>query len=300
MAAGALLPGTSIKQGKIDLFPNTGSQRPPGMVTGFNRRIARGSFSRTTFEVQGLNTLIEHWYTVAALTDALTPVIVDFYSDVTIHNARQFVPKDTWATHDSINKEPGVVRSAMGDYSAWIGPTTFYSRFLEFGTIKMSPLPFMIPAIDMVEPDFIKAFEQVAKLADHVGGPINLGTASGDPRARGVVQQYRGGLYSLSKFLGDVAVFGGRQVLSPIRANAIQLARLLGDVQSVMSGTLGGRISRRLRGRATGRIRGYGSATLTYAKVYSAFPGGEGGHRVYNRFMGRISTNVVNFPIGNF
>ena len=257
------------------------------------RRRPRQRISRTTFEVQGLETLIEHWYTVAALTDAMAPVIVDFYGDVTIHNARQFVPKRTWATHDSINKEPGVVRSQMGDYSVWMGPTTFYSRFLEFGTIKMSPRPFMIPALDMVEPDFIKAFEQLAKIADHVGGPISLGTADRDPRTKSILQQYRGGLYNVSKYLGDIAVFGGRGVVSPIRANAITLAKAIGDVQSIMSGTLGSRISHRLRGRATGRIRGYGSASLAYGETYSDFPGGEGGRRVYNRFMGRISTAPI-------
>jgi HK97 gp10 family phage protein len=283
MPASSLLSGTSIPRGKIDLFPKS---------SGFNRRKARGSFSRTTFEVQGLNVLTEHWYTVAVLTDQLAFAAVDFYSDIVIHNARQFVPKDTWATHDSINKDPGVVRSAIGDYSAWIGPTTFYSRFLEFGTIKMSPRPFMIPAVDMIEKDFIRTFEQIARIPDQITPRVMLSGGFGrDRRARSPISSLRSGLYSISKFLGDISVFGGREFLSPIRSFAITGARLLGDVDATMRGRIGARFSHRLRGRAVGRLSGFGTASLTASKAYSG--SFTGGHRIYNRLVGRLSAPVV-------
>ena len=286
MAAGSLLPGTSIKKARPpDLFPKS---------AGFSRRKARGSFSRTTFEVQGLNTLVEHWATVAALTDALAPAVLDFYADVTVHNARQFVRKDTWATHDSIDKGGGVVRSAMGDYSVWMGASTLQARFLEYGTIKMPAYPFMIPAIDMIEKDFIRAFGDIAAIADTVTAQARItGDVGKDARVRSPISAMRSGLYSLSKALGDISVFGGREFLSPIRSFALMGARLLGDVDSVMRGTLNLRISRRLTGRATGRLRGLGSASLFGSKTYSGLAGGTGGQRIYNRFVGRISTPVV-------
>jgi hypothetical protein len=86
-------------------------------------------------------------------------------------------------------------------------------------------------------------------------------------------------------------VFGGRSFLGPIRTRMYHLARSIGDVSSVMNGTLNTRISNRLSGRVTGRIVGYGSASLSSGKTYSAFPGGEGGRRVYQRVVGR-ATNI--------
>lgn len=288
MAVNALLPGTSIKAaGRVNLFPKS---------SGFRRRKSRGSFKRVTFEVHGLNTLVEHWFTVAALTDALTPGVLDFYADVTVHNARQFVRKDTWATHDSINKGNGVIRSAIGDYSVWMGAETIQARFLEFGTVNMPAYPFMIPAIDMIEKDFFRAFLDIAKIADTVTGRASLrGQVGRDGRVRSPISGMRSGLYSISKVLGDISVFGGREFLSPIRKFALQGARLIGDVNAVMSGAAGMRVSHRLRGRATGRLQGFGSASLSFGKSYT---GSLGGQRVYNRFVGRISAPLISTNIG--
>ena len=288
MAVGSILPGTSIPVAPpVNLFPKS---------SGFSRRKGRGSFKRVTFEVQGLETLVEHWFTVAALTDALTPGVLDFYADVITHNARQFVRKDTWATHDSINKGNGVIRSGMGDYSVWIGAETIQARFLEFGTVNMPAYPFMIPAIDMVEKDFIRAFGDIAKIADTVTGQASLrGDVGRDGRIRSPISSLRSGLYSVSKVLGDISVFGGREFLSPIRAFALQGARMIGDVNSLMSGAVGMRVSHRLRGRATGRLQGFGSASLSASRTYT---GSLGGQRVYNRLVGRISAPIVSTRIG--
>lgn len=290
MAAGSILPGTSIPAARApNLFPKS---------AGFSRRKVRGAFNRVTFEVQGLETLVEHWFTVAVLTDALTPGVLDFYADVITHNARQFVRKDTWATHDSINKGNGVIRSAIGDYSVWIGAETIQARFLEFGTVNMPAFPFMIPAIDMVEKDFIRAFGDIAKIADTVTGQVSLrGDVGKDGRIRSPISGLRSGLYSISKFLGDVSVFGGREFLSPIRGFALRAARGLGDVNAIMQGAAGMRISRRLRGRATGRLAGFGSASLTFGKTYTASLGGQ---RIYNRFAGRLTAPIVSTNLGGF
>ena len=283
-----LLPGTSIpKAPKINLFPKS---------SGSSRRRVRGGFSQTTIEVQGLNAVIEHLYTVAALTNQLAPGVVDFYADVVVHNARQFVRKKTWATHDSI-KSSGVVTSQMGDFSAWISAESVPARFLEFGTINMPAYPFMIPAIDMIEKDFIRAFIDIAKIPDQLSSRVSLsGDVGRDSRVKSPISSLRSGLYSTSKFLGDIAVFGGRGAISPIRSFAITTARLLGDVNAAMTGQIGARFSTRLRGRATGRLAGFGSASLTASKSYSgSFTGSQ---RIYNRFVGRLSSPIVstNFP----
>ena len=283
MAAGALLPGTSIRPTKANL-------------KGFIPRNKRSSFSGVTFEIQGLNVLTEHWFVVAQLTDQLAPGVLDFYADIITHNARQFVRKDTWATHDSIDKGDGVMRFANGDYEVDIGADTLQARFLEWGTVNQPAYPFMVPALDMSEKDYFRAFLDIARIADTVSGRASLrGDVGRDGRIRSPISRARSGLYSLSKVLGDISVFGGREFLSPIRQFALLAARGIGDVDSLMKGAMGARISRRLRGRATGRLAGFGSASLSASRTYTASVGGQ---RIYNRLVGRISAPVVTTRIG--
>ena len=283
MAAGALLPGTSIRPTKANL-------------KGFIPRNKRSSFSGVTFEIQGLNVLTEHWFVVAQLTDELAPGVLDFYADIITHNARQFVRKDTWATHDSIDKGDGVMRFGNGDYEVDIGADTLQARFLEWGTVNQPAYPFMVPALDMSEKHYQRAFLDIIKIACTINGKASLrGDVGRDGRIRSPISRARSGLYSLSKALGDISVFGGREFLSPIRQFALLAARGIGDVDSAMKGAMGARISRRLRGRATGRLQGFGSASLSASRTYT---GSVGGQRIYNRFVGRISAPVVSTRIG--
>ena len=62
----------------------------------------------------------------------------------------------TGATANSIG-----VDLENGGLAASIGPTTSYAPYLEFGTRRMSPRPFMGPALDAVEPSFTAAMEQL-------------------------------------------------------------------------------------------------------------------------------------------
>lgn len=48
-----------------------------------------------------------------------------------------------------------------GGLAAIISPTAMYSVFVEYGTSKMAPQPFMGPALDAVEPSFISAMEAI-------------------------------------------------------------------------------------------------------------------------------------------
>ncbi len=283
---------------------------------GFNTRIDPKSFpgpyplnpgpnkpnnrlSGVIFEVQGLTTIIEHWATVRALTLELTPQVLDFYADVIVHNARQFVPKRTWATHDSINKEPGVYQVGKNNFVVDMGPTTFYSRFLEWGTVNMIARPFMVPAIDMAEPDYLRAMKDIAGIADQLSTNVGLkGDVGRDQRITGTITAFRSGLYSISKSLGDIAVFGGNNVIRPTRSFSINAAKTLGDVSAVMKGAVGARFSRRLTGRAVGKLAGFGSASLSASKNYSGQI--SGGQRVYNRFVGAQTQGVVSTNLGGF
>jgi len=66
--------------------------------------------------------------------------------------------------------ETGALRSSIttsfdGPLSAEIGPTVNYGAYVEFGTYKMSPRPYMGPAADQNEPLFESA---MGKLVEEV------------------------------------------------------------------------------------------------------------------------------------
>lgn len=56
--------------------------------------------------------------------------------------------------------ERGVLRGSITTtlssrgLTAEVGPTAYYGRFVEDGTYKMEPRPFMAPALERVEPRF--------------------------------------------------------------------------------------------------------------------------------------------------
>ena len=281
------------------------AKRPPHKRLIGNRKGAGPGTNAYVVEIQGANALANHLWAYAEAFGLFAPQILDVSADIGIEEARHLVRKRTWATHDSINKSPGVwAKPERGEWSIRFGPTTFYSPFLEYGTSTRSPYPFMIPAGDMAErafvPSVIAFIGMIDTMTSGVGWAGGLsgpaGRASSDPRVKGSFTGLRSYLYSTEKALGDIAVFGGREVIGPTRSLMLGLARSLGDVSSIMNGVLGQRITTRLRGRATGRLIGFGSASLSAAKTYSGFPGGEGGHRIYQRAAGRVG----NIGISNF
>lgn len=69
--------------------------------------------------------------------------------------AKGLAPVDTGATRNSI----GVTDRGT---SVEIGPTTDYSPYLEFGTSRMPPRPFMAPALDRHAQAFEQAIDQLA------------------------------------------------------------------------------------------------------------------------------------------
>lgn len=275
------------------------TRNPNKRIMGNRSRMGPGSTVMVT-ELQGVNVLSDHFWALSELVPSFATQLLDVTADIGIEHAQELVRVDTGATRDSINKSPGVL-IGNGVWSIRYGPTTFYAPFIEYGTRHMHPYPFMIPSGDLAERVFFASVIQFLKLFDTMdggagfgGGNVDAGKALRDPRVRGSVSQFRSMLYSQAKFLGDVSVLGGRGILGPMRAKMYMLARSIGDVSSAVQGTLGMRISHRLSGRTSGRIVGFGSASLSYGKTYSAFPGGEGGRRVYQRTVGR-AINVGGF-----
>lgn len=68
--------------------------------------------------------------------------------------AKRSAPVDTGNLRNSITR---TTTSRGDEITTEVGPTVNYGRFVEYGTSRMRPQPYMMPAADAVEPGFIKA-----------------------------------------------------------------------------------------------------------------------------------------------
>lgn len=75
-----------------------------------------------------------------------------------VRSAQLKAPVDTGATKNSISATFGGNAYVS---TAVIGPTTHYAPYLEFGTARMSPRPFMGPALDQHTETFTQAMTQL-------------------------------------------------------------------------------------------------------------------------------------------
>ena len=254
-------------------------------------------------EVQGISTMIEHLDAARMIVTQITPQIVAVSAVLGIAYARELVPWDTGATNWSIHADP-VSATADGTFWTDYGPTTYYSRWLEWGTVHMAPRPFMIPSADLVGPAFINAMIELARVVEkHTGSRLDSSGRAGrilsDPGVKSSFTNLRSFLYSHSKYLGDIAIIGGASFINPIRSQMLQLARALGDVNATMKGAIGMRVRTRLSGRASARIIGFGRASFFGSGIYSANVATGAGSRAYQRLAGSISGSALtglNFP----
>lgn len=69
--------------------------------------------------------------------------------------AKMYAPVDTGALMGSISSDVNAL-------SAEIGPTVEYGAYVEEGTSRMAPQPYMGPAADQHIPDLERAFDAIA------------------------------------------------------------------------------------------------------------------------------------------
>jgi HK97 gp10 family phage protein len=89
------------------------------------------------------------------VTELATKVVAKVALDIEA-SAKAGAPVDTGALKNSISSD-------INGLSAEIGPTISYGVFQEYGTSRMAPQPFMGPAVDANEPNFVSAMGQVGE-----------------------------------------------------------------------------------------------------------------------------------------
>lgn len=260
-------------------------------ASGAVRKVA-GVPLNMTIILQGHRVLAEDMYTMALLMPPLVAETVRFFGSVLVDVAREVhTPNiDTRATYDSISAGPVPGGPAMIfpvglGTGIDVGPFTTYAPLLEFGFVHVGSgefifNPFMVPATDIITPVFFDTMIQLAEIAQFrrtLVGPAALSPASG------ILSGLRGGLYSASKFIGDVQVFGFRG-LSSVRGGLLVAAQSLGDVNATMRGAIGHRISRRVVGRFAGRGL-HANVSTTLSGPGRKWTGTS--MRIYNRISGR-------------
>ncbi len=90
----------------------------------------------------------------AATVQREAPDVVGFAAARTVAAARQAARVRTGELRNSITARP-----ALGGLSAVVEATSDHAVFVEYGTSRMRPQPFMAPAADAAEDDFVKAME---------------------------------------------------------------------------------------------------------------------------------------------
>lgn len=80
-------------------------------------------------------------------------------ADITA-DAKSGAPVDTGNLKNSIGYD---VSSSAGEVTAEIGPTAEYGHYVEFGTSRMAPQPYLTPAFDRRLPGFEKAMGQLVE-----------------------------------------------------------------------------------------------------------------------------------------
>ena len=73
--------------------------------------------------------------------------------------AKQFAPVDTGYLRSSITSE--FSSTAGRTYSGEVTVGAHYAGYVEYGTSRMAPQPYLNPAVDVTEPEFYAACEAI-------------------------------------------------------------------------------------------------------------------------------------------
>lgn len=97
----------------------------------------------------------------AATTGAKAQVVVRKTAYDIERAAKNKVPVDTGNLKGSIGHSDARSVGRSGTLAIEIGPTASYGAYVEFGTSRMAPQPFMGPAADQHAPAFEQAMQQI-------------------------------------------------------------------------------------------------------------------------------------------
>lgn len=101
--------------------------------------------------------------TAPARAQALvSAIVVKTLADIEA-DAKTLVPVRTGNLRNSISRElTGDTFAGSGStFGGEVGPTANYGRFVEFGTSRMRPRPYLLPALARREPGFLAAIKAV-------------------------------------------------------------------------------------------------------------------------------------------
>lgn len=108
----------------------------------------------------GVDALVRDITRKAATIEPLAGKAVVEFADKAAQRMRDTVAVDEGDVLDSITSDSTPTRGAGGVY-ADAGPEHFVSRFLENGTVHMSPRPFVGPAADRTVPELGAAIREL-------------------------------------------------------------------------------------------------------------------------------------------
>lgn len=263
--------------------------RPMGHTKGVTMRI----------NVRGANVVSAH---AQAFTALLPGAIANIQSNTGLfatQAAQSIVPVDVSPSRDDIVTRNTIhpqldhsIGADQGSITVRIGPTTFYAPFIEYGLgghSHIGPRPFMTDTFFRIAPHWYQAFIELGKVAR--GGKFIINEPLYGASLNAYLGKWRKWLYTREKQLGDINPLGIGPSTAAQRGFAIATARILGDIQAAVGRTVGLRFQRRLTGKVTGRLIGFGSHTIftnvNYQTRISLGP------RIYNRFAGRAVTKYI-------
>ncbi|QAY69990.1 HK97-gp10 family putative phage morphogenesis protein [Xylanimonas protaetiae] len=110
------------------------------------------------FDVRGIRRMAADLRDVAEQAGPVVELVVRKTALDVERDAKTLAPVDTGNLRASISMD---VEATDSTVSAEIGPTASYGLFLEVGTSRMAPRPFMGPALDRNAPAFDAAMAQI-------------------------------------------------------------------------------------------------------------------------------------------
>ena len=114
---------------------------------------------RVTVDVQGLAEFQGTLDQAASRVEGLAGQVVRKTAHDVQADAQSRAPVDTGALRSSIRAAP------RGPLEAEVSPSVNYGIYVEMGTSRMAPQPYLLPALDAKTGPFITAMERVAEVA---------------------------------------------------------------------------------------------------------------------------------------